>query len=583
MGMVKHLAKLDFQRQVPVPNFAEGMNFAQHNLLRKNWITRFLNRHPILAAQFASRIDRQRAYASNPHTIQTHFQKLGKIMRTQWFSDKAITNVDEKGFVMGISPHIKVVTRRGKINPRIQQDGTRKFITALEAVSADGFVFPPYLIGKGSVHIFDWYKNVVEEDHNSRWAVSAKSWTDSKIGYDWLTNVYDPISKACCPGESHLLILDGYVSHINYKFLTFCEANHIVVFCLPPHSTHLLQPLDVGLFAPLQLAYWKAIEDYFLTTTIWINRDIFFPLYKEACQQAYIFRNITAAFKQCGIVPFNPRSVLSELPNSTALSRATSNSKNHEDSSPLGYTPYTKCELRQQTSRAPMVANTATTGQICNLILRFSHTAEYMSVQADIANTEAQRVREAVKKLRPSMNDLWKLGKGIVAGVMTGENILKQIQVQEKIDKEKAAKKQFPTRKSAQRAVVVTPVRPRIWFQLELKQPGCYAPLQALYPVPTTICLRLQKWLKMTQMRSPLLPLSQQTVLKMDTALIIPLHTRNKMRSPPLRSLYRPWDFAQGCHSVRVSHSHSCSDDSQTNLQSPVISAVVWDMVLYIQ
>ena len=62
-----------------------------------------------------------------------------------------------------------------------------------------------------------------------------------------------------------------------------------MVFCLLPHSTHLLQPLDVGLFAPLQLAYQKAIEDYYLTTTIGINRDIFFPVYKEALQQAYTF------------------------------------------------------------------------------------------------------------------------------------------------------------------------------------------------------------------------------------------------------------------------------------------------------
>ena len=184
-----------------------------------------------------------------------------------------------------------------------------------------------------------------------------------------------------------MLIWDGHVSHINYKFLTFCEAYNIVVFCLPPHSTHLLQPLDVGLFATLQLAYRKAIEDYFLTTTIGINRDIFFPLYKEAHQQAYTFRNIAAAFKQCGIVPLNHRSVLSELPNATALSHATSSSKNHEDNFSLEHTLYTQCELRQQTSRALMSAKTATTGQICNLILIFSHTAEYMSVQADIANT----------------------------------------------------------------------------------------------------------------------------------------------------------------------------------------------------
>jgi hypothetical protein len=79
--MVKYLAKLDFQRQVSVPNFTQGKNPTQHTLIGKTWITCFkLNQHPILAARFASRIDRQHAYAGNPHTIQTHFQKLDKIM-----------------------------------------------------------------------------------------------------------------------------------------------------------------------------------------------------------------------------------------------------------------------------------------------------------------------------------------------------------------------------------------------------------------------------------------------------------------------------------------------------------------------
>ena len=108
------------------------------------------------------------------------------------------------------------------------------------------------------MHIFNWYKHVEAEDKEARWAVSPKGWTDSKIGYDWLTNVYDPISKARCPGEYHLLILDGYVSHY-YKFLHYCQQNDITVFCLPPHSTHLLQPLDVGLFSQLQSHYRKAV------------------------------------------------------------------------------------------------------------------------------------------------------------------------------------------------------------------------------------------------------------------------------------------------------------------------------------
>jgi len=75
---------------------------------------------------------------------------------------------------MGISQSTKVITRRGKMNPCVTQSGKREFITELEALSAHGFIFPPYLIGKGAKHNFDWYKNVTDEDKMARWAVSPK-------------------------------------------------------------------------------------------------------------------------------------------------------------------------------------------------------------------------------------------------------------------------------------------------------------------------------------------------------------------------------------------------------------------------
>ena len=37
--------------------------------LGKNWITRFLDRHPQLAAKFSAQIDRQRVFAKYPLTI----------------------------------------------------------------------------------------------------------------------------------------------------------------------------------------------------------------------------------------------------------------------------------------------------------------------------------------------------------------------------------------------------------------------------------------------------------------------------------------------------------------------------------
>jgi len=238
--MIKGLAADPKERQVPLQP-------GQKYIIGKNWITRFLNRHPILVTKVASCIGCQRTYAGNPCILQDHFRKLGKVITERKLKPKVITNVDEKGFVMGISPRTKVITRQGKKNPRVTHSGKRKFITRLEAVSADGFIFPPYLIGKGAKHIFDWYKNVKEEDKMAHWAVSPKGSTDKTIGYDWLPEVYDPISGQCCPNETRLLILDGHVSHINYKFLKYCEQNDIIVLCLAAHSTHLLQPLDVVL------------------------------------------------------------------------------------------------------------------------------------------------------------------------------------------------------------------------------------------------------------------------------------------------------------------------------------------------
>ena len=73
MGLVKHLAKEDAERQIQ-------KNPIQKNLIGKNWIAQFLNRHSNLSLKFASRIDRKRACAG-PRVLTNHFTKIGKITR----------------------------------------------------------------------------------------------------------------------------------------------------------------------------------------------------------------------------------------------------------------------------------------------------------------------------------------------------------------------------------------------------------------------------------------------------------------------------------------------------------------------
>ena len=83
--------------------------------------------------------------------------------------------------------------------------------------------------------------------------------------------------------------------------------------------------LYLAFFHPLMPAYSyrKAVEDFFLTTSHGINRDIFFCIYREARAEAYI-QNIKAEFKVTGIFPINSRLVLGQLSKPTANSRSKS-------------------------------------------------------------------------------------------------------------------------------------------------------------------------------------------------------------------------------------------------------------------
>ncbi len=58
----------------------------------------------------------------------------------------------------------------------------------------------------------------------------------------------------------HLLIIDDYSSNITYEFESYAKEHKIILFCLPSHSIHLTQPLDVGCFQPFKHYHTKAIE-----------------------------------------------------------------------------------------------------------------------------------------------------------------------------------------------------------------------------------------------------------------------------------------------------------------------------------
>jgi len=80
---------------------------------------------------------------------------------------------------------------------------------------------------------------------------------------------------------------------------------------MPAHSSHLLQPLDVGCFSVLKRSYGRLVEQKMSLGVNHINKQEFLPLYQQARAEALHEKNVQSGFAATGLVPYEPDCVLS--------------------------------------------------------------------------------------------------------------------------------------------------------------------------------------------------------------------------------------------------------------------------------
>ncbi|KAK1842428.1 transposase [Colletotrichum chrysophilum] len=163
-----------------------------------------------------------------------------------------------------IASGMVVISAERRLNTKMMQPGDREWVIVIQAISSSGYSVPPY-------------------------------------------------TKSRTTGSYRLLIVDGHKSHYTTDFEIYCKENNIVTLCMPAHSSHLLQPLDVGCFRPLKKAYGRQIEDKIRRGNTHITKEDFFPAFREAFTQALTEKNIQRGFRGAGLVPLGAESVISKL------------------------------------------------------------------------------------------------------------------------------------------------------------------------------------------------------------------------------------------------------------------------------
>lgn len=99
-----------------------------------------------------------------------------------------------------------------------------------------------------------------------------------------------------------LLIIDGHKAHVTLDVIELAARNNILVFCLPAHASHLLQPLDLSLFGLLKKGQIRACAAFHHLTSVVVNQRNFAKIFNITWHSSSTPDVIRGGFQKWGIL-----------------------------------------------------------------------------------------------------------------------------------------------------------------------------------------------------------------------------------------------------------------------------------------
>ena len=156
---------------------------------------------------------------------------------------------------------------------KCRTSGDKSQITVVGCINAVGQAIPPFVIFKAKTLSPLWMKNGVP---GTAYACSANGWIDTELFHLWLSTHF---LKYAVSSRPLLLVLDGYNTHYQPETVKFAKSNYIIMFCLPPHTTHVSQPLDTCVFRPLKNTGMMVYTTFFRNTQEYPSQNTIFLQY----------------------------------------------------------------------------------------------------------------------------------------------------------------------------------------------------------------------------------------------------------------------------------------------------------------
>ena len=298
------------------------------------WIRTFVGRWPELRVIKPRSLEQLRAKNTSETTVTEYFDELENVLTKYSLKDKPhlIFNVDEKGITQDHTPPSVVAGK--DFHPPAVTSGRSSTTTIIGCGSASGMAVPPYFVFPGKRMRPDLLNGATPSADGT---VTETGWSNSAVFRAYLE---DHILKFVPVRDDQpvMLLLDGNKSHVSVGLVEWAKLKNIILFILPAHTSHILQPMDVGCYGPFQRMYNAECHKLMRQTSSAITRYNLCELACKVYSKALCSENLQSAFKKTGVYPFD-RAVInkdnlkpSELltPDKTADENPTNLSENVE-------------------------------------------------------------------------------------------------------------------------------------------------------------------------------------------------------------------------------------------------------------
>jgi hypothetical protein len=259
-------------------------------------------------------IRRSRAKVS-PADVRTFFEKIQPNL--EGVPPNCIFNYDESPFRDDPGAEAAFFALRTRHCEQVQNHSKTSF-SVMFCCSAAGDLVPPMTVYKSVTGGF--YKMWGEG------GPPGSTYTANKSGYfdmdkftKWFTDVFLPYIATLPADQVKVLIGDNLAAHMSPTVTRLCEENNIRFIFLPENSTHLLQPLDVAVFAPMKRK-WREVLTTWKEDCIRVGENYAsipkqsFPALLGKLLEKDWGGPIRSGFAATGLYPFSLERVLAKLP-----------------------------------------------------------------------------------------------------------------------------------------------------------------------------------------------------------------------------------------------------------------------------